>query len=216
MTERDKYIYNCYLETSRKLNNKPFRYRKDFEGFEEREDYAYIVKLSSFFNKFENINIKDFFEAPFYVYKDERVDLQFYTTQRAIKAYTIYQNQFLIDNPDNSQTLIKIKDSFIFIKDFCKTLNIPVTSYIKIKPADAQWHSFLMHLKSRQVSLYALFTFPEFDKILQQYDTEIKSYVFGDTFENLNFYRTKYYSSTKAKKLCVLMYSKLTSVQEHL
>ena len=117
MTERDKYIYNCYLETSRKLNNKPFRYRKDFEGFEEREDYAYIVKLSSFFNKFENINIKDFFEAPFYVYKDERVDLQFYTTQRAIKAYTIYQNQFLIDNPDNSQTLIKIKDSFIFIKD---------------------------------------------------------------------------------------------------
>lgn len=211
MTEREKYIYNCYLETTRKLNNKPFRYRKDFDGFEEREDYIYITRLSTFFNKFPNVNIKDFFEAPFFVYKEDVVGLEFYTSQRAIKAYTIYQNEFLVNNPDNSQTLIKIKDSFIFIRDFCKSVNIPVSSYTTFKPTDSQWHSFLMHLKNRQVNLYALFTFPEFDKILQQYDTEIKSYVFGDTFDNINFYRTRYYSSPKAKKLCILMYNKLTS-----
>jgi hypothetical protein len=92
VTEREKYIYNCYLETTRKLNNKPFRYRKDFEGFEEREDYVYIARLSTFFNKFPNVNIKDFFEAPFFVYKEDAVGLEFYNSQRAIKAYTIYQN----------------------------------------------------------------------------------------------------------------------------
>ena len=74
MTLKEQYIYNCYLETSRKVNLQPFRYRKDFEGFEEKEEYVYIAKLGYFFNKFPNINIKDFFEAPFYVYNEKYFD----------------------------------------------------------------------------------------------------------------------------------------------
>ena len=57
MTAAEQYIYNCYLETSRKLNNKPFKYRKDFEGFEEKEEYILVSKLSRFFAKYSNINI---------------------------------------------------------------------------------------------------------------------------------------------------------------
>ena len=30
MTEFEKIIYNTFLETSKKVNNKPVRYRKDF------------------------------------------------------------------------------------------------------------------------------------------------------------------------------------------
>lgn len=210
MTEKEKYIYNCYIETTRKLNSKPFKYRKDFEDFEEREEYPFLVKLQSFFNKFPNINIKDFFEAPFFVYDDKYVELKFYTTQKAIKAYTIYQNNFLPDNPDHNQSLLKIKDSYIFIKNFCIKNNINIKDYITSIQLNSQWHDFLIHLKDRNINIYCLFTLPGFDKTLQLYDKQIKSYVFGNTFDNLNFYRTKYYSSTKAKKLCILMYNKLT------
>ena len=124
MTAAEQYIYNCYLETSRKLNNKPFKYRKDFEGFEEKEEYILVSKLSRFFAKYSNINIKDFFEAPYFVYNEKYFDLKFFTTQKAIKSYTAYQNKFLPENPDHEQSIQKIKDSFIFLYNFFKDKGI--------------------------------------------------------------------------------------------
>lgn len=216
MTEKEKYIYNCYLETSRKLKNQPFRYRKNFDSFEEKEEYPYIAKLAHFFNRFPNINIKDFFEAPFFVYDDKYVEVKFYTTQRAVKAYTIYENKFLTESPDHIQTLTKIKDSFIFIKNFCKERDIKVKNYAIFKSKDAKWHDFMMHLKNRDTIIYCMFVFPGFEKILQEYDSTIKKEVFGDMLTNLGFYRAKYLSSSKAKKLCNLMYEKLTSENNNL
>ena len=69
-----------------------------------------------------------------------------------------------------------------------------------------------LKVKSRNVIVYALFIFPNFDKVIKTYDREIKEFTFGDTFSNLNFYRTKYYSSSKAKKLCTAIYDKLNSI----
>lgn len=211
MTEREKYIYNCYLGTSRKLNNKPFTYRKNFEDFDEKPEYIAVTKLNAFFSKFPNINIKDFFEAPFFVYDDKLFDLNFFTSQKAIKAYTIYQTKFLPENPDHDQTLTKIKDSFGFIYKFCKEKNIPFEKYTSFTSPESKWHDFMMHVKDRQVVVYCLFVFPNFDSILNRYDGEIKDFVFGDIFSNINFYRTKYYTSSKAKKLCILAYNKLIS-----
>jgi hypothetical protein len=211
VTEKEKYIYNCYLSTSRKINNQPFTYRKNFEGFEKKPEYIAINKLNTFFSKFPNINIKDFFEAPFYVYNDKHFDLNFYITQKAIKAYTIYQTKFLPDNPDHEQTLQKIKDSFQFIYNFCKQNNITLEKYTSFTSDGSKWHDFMMHVKGRNVVIYALFVFPNFDSILSRYDNEIKDFVFGEVFSNINFYRTKYYTSSKAKKLCILAFNKLIS-----
>ena len=212
MTQKEQYVYNCYLETSRKLNNQPFKYRKDFDGFEDKEEYVLVVKLANFFNKFPNINIKDFFEAPYFVNNEKYFDLKYFTTQKAIKTYTIYENKFLPDNPDHTQSILKIKDSFLFIYNFCKEKNIKLSEYINYKEPGKQWHDFLMHVKSRNIILYVLFAFPNFDKVLKTYDTEIKEFTFGDTLTNINFYRTKYYSSNKAKKLCIAIYDKLNSL----
>lgn len=218
MTTHEQYVYNCYLETSRKLNNKPFRYRKNFDNFEEKEEYSYVAKLASFFYKFPNINIKDFFEAPYFVYNESQFDLKFFVGQKAIKAYTIYQNKFLVNNPDHDQTIQKIKDSFSFIYNFCKQKQINFDSYCQYVDPTRKWHEFFIHLKDRNICLYPLFSFPSFDKIVQQYDREIKEYVFGDTFQNINYFRTKYYSSSKAKKFCIVAYKtlndKLTSVEQ--
>jgi hypothetical protein len=209
VTSAEQYIYNCYLETSRKLNNKPFKYRKNFDNFEEKEEYVLVNKLSRFFSKYPNINIKDFFEAPYFVYNESFFDLKFFTTQKAIKSYTAYQNKFLPENPDHEQSIQKIKDSFEFIYNFCKLNNISFDQYINCVESNSKWHSFFIHLKNRNICLYPLFIFPNFDKILREYDKEIKEFVFGDTFQNINFYRTKYYSSSKAKRLCSIIYENL-------
>lgn len=211
MTFKEKYIYNCYLETSRKLNDKPFRYRKDFDNFEDKEEYVYVNKLAKFFNKFENINIKDFFEAPYFVYNEKYFDLKFFITQKAIKAYTVYETKFLLETPDHEQVLEKIKDSYKFIYKFCKENNIIYESYLLHKSENNKVHDFLLHLKNRNVSLYSLFTFPGLDKSLKEYDNETKKFLFGDTLQNINFYRTKYYTSSRAKNLCNLIHQRLKS-----
>lgn len=216
MTEFEQYIYNCYLETSRKSNNKPFKYRKDFTDFEDKEDFIHVSKLARLLSKFPNIQVKDFFKAPYAVYNEKIFDLKFFTTQKALKAYTIYQNKFLVDDPDKMETLLKIKESFEFIFNYCKHNKITLNMYINHIDPVKKWHEFLLHLKYRETVIYALFCFPEFDKVVALYDREIKQFTFGNMFVDLNIYRTKYYASDKAKKLCTLIYNKLNSKLQNL
>lgn len=211
VTNKEQYIYNCYLETSRKINNLPFRYRKDFEDFDKKEEFIYVNKLSNFFGKFESINVKDFFEAPYFVYNEKYFDLKFFTSQKAIKAYTIYQTKFLVDNPDNDKTIEKIKESFIFLYKFCKEKNITFDNYIDFIQTDNKLNQFFIHLKNRDIILYVLFVFPNFDKTLKNLDNELKELMFGDTLNNINFFRTKYYSSGRAKKICIEAYNTLNN-----
>ena len=41
MTEKQKLIYNHFLEVSKKINNKPVKYRKNFDNF---PDENYLIK----------------------------------------------------------------------------------------------------------------------------------------------------------------------------
>jgi len=211
VTEFEQYIYNCYLETSRTSNNKPFKFRKDFDGFEDKEEYIYISKIARLLSKFPNIQVRDFFKSPYVIYSEKFFDLKFFTTQKALKAYTIYQNKFIVEDPDKIDTLLKIKESFEFIYNFCKQENITFEGYVNYVVPDKKWHEFLLHLKYRETIIYAMFSFPDFDKVVAQYDREIKQFTFGNMFVDLNLYRTKYYASDKAKKLCTLIYNKLNS-----
>jgi hypothetical protein len=211
MDNQEKYIYNCYIETIRKFNDKPFRYRKNFEGFENTTEYVCVAKLGKFFDKFQHLVIKDFFEAPYFVYGEKYFDLAFYLSQRAIKAYTIYHNTFIPNNPDHDQTIEKIKDSFIFIYKFCKDNGINMSDYIKYKQEGSNCHSFLLHLKERKICLYPLFSYDGVDKIISEYESDVKRFMFGKEISNLNFFRTKYYTSSKCKKACNIIFNKLIS-----
>lgn len=173
----------------------------------------HINKLNRFFNKFENINIKDFFEAPYFVYNEPFFDLKYFTTQKAIKAYTVYQNVFLPENPDHAQSIEKARNGFAFIYKFCKSNGIKMEDYASFIQPNDKVHSFMLHLKNRDVSIYNMFVFPNFDKIIKQYDNEIKQFLFGDVLQNINYYRTKYYGSAKAKSFCTTAYDKLISVK---
>jgi hypothetical protein len=197
MTEIEKIIYNNFLEVSKKINNKPVKYRKNFDNFPDK-NYIIINKLSSFFNKFKHLKIKDFFEAPYFVYDENYFDLKFYLSPKAIKAYTLYNDKFLLNNPDNEKTIYKLQDSVKFIYNYCKDNKIEIKKYLTIKEGD--FNVFLKHIKNRDIIIFILFAFNNFEKTLSNIDPEIKN-MFSSNFSRLNYIRTKYYSSSKSKKI---------------
>ncbi len=197
MTKKEKIIYNNYLEVSKKINNKPVKYRKNFDNFPD-ENYILVNKLNAFFNKFQHLKIKDFFEAPYFVYNENYFDLKFYLSQKAIKAYTLYNDKFLLNNPDDSNTIKKMQESVKFIYDYCKENKIDIKDYLLVKEGD--YNVFLKHIKNRDIIIFILFAFNNFEKVLSSIDIEIKE-MYSSNFSRLNYIRTKYYSSSKAKKI---------------
>ena len=96
MTEVEKRIYNCWLATTRSRCNKPFKLRKTWDGFEEKTDYRSIKKVASILNRYDNINMNDWFESPYNVYPDSIVeyDLKFYTLAKAFACYKLSKTKF--------------------------------------------------------------------------------------------------------------------------
>ena len=63
MTNYEKTIYNTYLRVTRTAQNKPFRYRKNFDNFEDTKNYMYVKKLAMFFKNYKHVDPDIFFQA---------------------------------------------------------------------------------------------------------------------------------------------------------
>lgn len=197
ITEFEKSIYNIFLKVSRTSQNQPYRYRKDFTDFENTENYHYVRKLRAFFSKFETVKIEDFFRAPYSIYPDQAstFDLHFYITPKAIKVYSLYNKK--IDEQGIESHESSIKQSLFFIYKFCKDNRLLLKDYLNHKTNDV--HTFILHLKSKDVSLYVLLSMNNFSTILSEYGTDMLGFIFGDEFveKKLDMFRTRLYNSTK-------------------
>ena len=209
ITDTEKRIYNKFLATTRSLQNKPFKLRKNFKDFDQDINYIFVKKLGLFFNKYANVDIDDFFKAPFVIYNDKgHYDLKFYTSQKALKIYTLYQTKKQEELPDDTNQLYFIKRSLNFIYKFCKDSNITVSNYINHKTNDI--YSFILHLKERKISIYVLFGFENAENILKSIGPELLDFIFKDLKNKLAIYRTRFYTSKKAKILVKQGIEKIT------
>ena len=200
ITDNESRIYNKYLAITRSSQDKPFKLRKKFDDFHNDSNYVYIKKLGLFFTKYSNINMEDFFRAPFIIYNDKGYyDLKFYTSQKALKVYTLYQTKKQDELPDTSNQLYFIKRSLNYILKFCKDNNIKVDDYIDHKTNGT--NSFILHLKERKISIYILFGFETAENILKSIGSDLLDFIFKDLKNKLDIYRTRFYTSKKAKIL---------------
>ena len=197
MNEFEKQIYNTYLIVSRSINSKPFKIRKDFTDFEKKPEYLAVKKLAAFFKKHRHLNINSFFEAPYFVYNENYFNIDFYCTYKAVSTYTKYNDIFLLENPDSEASSKKIKESIVFITDFCKKNNIKISQYLNFK--DSSYYSFLNHIKNRNINVYILFSFKNFDSIVKNINPEIIN-LLAPSLIKVNYIRTKIYTSSKMKK----------------
>lgn len=203
-------IYNTYLRVSRSQNNKPFRYRKNFEGFENEKNYLPVLRLKNFFSRHPQIKMEEYFLAPYVVFsseKDSFYDLGFYNSQQAVKVYTMYSKKCMMEDPDSEIQLNKIKEGLVFIKDFCISKKITLQEYTNFKTEKV--HDFLVHLTNKQISIYNLFPLKNVDNQLKQYDFELLSFILKDMAARISYFRTKYYASKHAKHFCAVGLKKI-------
>lgn len=85
-------IYNVYLAESRKAKNLPYKGRKNFQNLNETIRLC-LIKLEKLFKNNPDININDFFKAPYVIYpQGETFLLNFFVTQKAIKIYKMFKD----------------------------------------------------------------------------------------------------------------------------
>ena len=198
MTKEEKEYYNLYLSVSRSSRNKPFRLRKNFDGFEEKPEYLSIKKLCAFFHKFPNVKPKAYFEAPYVIYEDEEFfDLKFFTSQKAIKAYTLYQKLKREENPDTKDQLDFLKDSLRFIGMYCLKNNIPVEKYTTHK--EGITYAWMKHYRQHNISIYSLMELPGLLKSLNDIAPDESDLFLDDVAETIFTYKTRYNNSKSAK-----------------
>ena len=202
MTQLGKTIYNTYLRISRTKQNKLFKYRKNFDRFDDNPNFLFVRKLCSFFTKFPHISVEDFFNAPYNVYLDESpyYDLKYYTTPKAIRVYGLYMKQKDTEHPDCESQLNMIKQSLLFIFTFCRDNKLGIHEYLDHKTNN--FPTFVLHLRQRDVTIYVLYGFASFEVKLRSTPTDRLRFTLGDQFvDTMSSFKLKYYDSKKAKRI---------------
>jgi len=208
LSDYERLIYNTHLRISRSKKGLPFKYRKDFDNL----DNIYInslKKIAIFLSKFPHIKLEDFIKAPYEIYLDEQhFELDYYTTLKATKAYTLYQKRIESMDPDTEEQLKNIIESLKFISLFCKEQNIDTENYINHISGTSP--SYILHLKEHRINVYTLFGFSNFERSIRAFDQDLLKFVLGEEFLN-NFpnFRLKFFSSKTAKKLVELGIQKI-------
>lgn len=91
INDLEKRIYNAWLATTRSKTDKPFKLRKQWNGFEDKPEYLFVKKLAKMFTRYDNININEWFEAPYVVYPEKvQYDLKHYTLMKSYNTYRLY------------------------------------------------------------------------------------------------------------------------------
>ena len=195
MTEQEKFIYNTYIAVTRSKQNKPFKLRKDFTDFKHA---APLSKLASFFKRYPHIKPEEFFKAPYEVYSDtEYLELNYFLTRAAIKAYSLYQQKLRDVSPDLQ--IEDIKKSLQFIGSFCLKHKIYAEDYLNHKTGCV--YSWMMHYREHYINVYSVFELGNIMSHLSQVAADEKRIFVDDLQQTLGAYLTRYHKSTLAKNI---------------
>lgn len=208
LTDFEQHIYNTHLRISRSKKGLPFKYRKDFSHL----DNLYInslKKIAIFLAKFPHIKLENFIRAPYEIYSDQdHFELEYYTTLKATKAYTLLMKKQEMLDPDNEEQLKNIIESLKYISLFCKEQGIDISKYIEHQTENSA--SYILHLKEHRVNVYSLFGFQTFERNIRALDPELLRFILGEDFlNNLSKFRLKFFASKKAKVLVELGIQKI-------
>ncbi len=207
-------IYNTYLSVSRGLKNKPWKPRKDFEGFDKSEQGLLCMRLSLFFKRFPQINIKDFLSAPYILYKDEDYfDLKFYLTQKAISCYSAVQKQKLEESPDSDNQIQDIIRSVKFIGNKIITSGITFKHYLTQK--NGYTYSSVMDYVEGNINLYFLLALPNFDIIFDSMSDQDRELYCKTFHKDIVKFKLRLNNSIKAKKIINESIKRLTSLDKN-
>ena len=157
LTELEKHLFNKHLAVSRSERNKPFRIRKDFSDIVNTDKHKFLKRISILFTKHPEISPDTFFKAPYKLYTDvQYFGLDYFSTMRAVKAYTTYKKQIFLQDPDSQ--IEQVKESLKFIAHFCIENNIHFHQYPYHRASDL--FTWMQHYKQSKINAYSVMEFP--------------------------------------------------------
>ncbi len=156
-------------------------------------------------------------DAPYKVYTDvDFYPLEFYAKPIALKTYFLYLNHLDEESPDSDDNLLLIKDSLIFIKDFCIEKKISLKQYLSY--SDSATYSWCNHLLNNDISIYNILAFSFFNiniyMLLNQLPNDEKELFLHQYNDNISEYIKKLNDSEKAKTLLLRGYKKIKKIIE--
>lgn len=211
VTKHEEQIYNTHLKIMKQRNTAPYKLRKNFDTL-SNEAVIMLKRISVFLNKHPHIDVVDFFTAPFKVYPDETYfDLQYFTTLKAVKSYSLYQKQLLTETPDSDEQLYRIQKSLKFILTFCRDNKISVDEYLTHKQNNTP--SFIIHLKEHSVNIYTLYGLDGFESEFRKIDSELIKFMFDESIYNsIQTAKVKLYGSKKALQFIKLGIERMSEI----
>ena len=148
------------------------------------------------FQKHPEIDPDTFFQAPYMLYPDVvYFGLDYFSSMRAIKAYTTYKKQIFLQDPDSQ--LEQIKESLPFISRFCIGNNIYLHQYSTHRTSDL--YSWMAHYKQNKINLYVMFAFPNIYSSLQNLSEDVQRFFVQDFVEHFKSLHILYNNSNSAK-----------------
>jgi hypothetical protein len=185
LTELEKLLYNKHLIVSRSLKNKPFKVKKSFSDIVDTDKHKHLTRISTLFKKHPEINPDTFFQAPYKLYPDvEYFGLDYFSTMRAVRAYTTYKKTIFLQDPDNQ--IDEIKRSLEFIVKFCVTNNIYLHQYPFHRNSDV--YTWMTHYKENKINIYSVMEFSDVFSSVQSLAEDVRKFFiseFVEQFKNL-------------------------------
>lgn len=196
ITAKERSIYNSFLIASRTAKNKPFKLRQDFTKIDPTTELT-LKKLSLFFTENSSITPTDFFIAPYKCYGPESYfDIQFFTTRKAIKCFSLYCKQRETQDPDNIETVEYAKKCCSFIYKFCTENKITLSEYKTL--INGTTPIILQHLRDHKINFYTIHGL-NVDRVINQVESELLDFFIKDFHKTINETRMLFQQSKRLK-----------------
>lgn len=211
MTAQD--IYNTFLSISRGSQNKPWKPRKNFENFEKTENGILCTRLELFFKRFPQINPREFFSAPYTLYKDEdHFELKFYLSQKAISCYTLVLKQKQEELPDTDNQIQSLIQSVSFIANKLLTRKVSFVTYYNTK--NGYVFEPVTDYAEGNISLYFFLALPNFDTIFDSMPQQDKEIYCKSFYKEVVKFKTRLNNSVKARKIITESHKRLNQLEQ--
>ena len=195
LTELEKHLFNKHLIVSRSERNKPFKVKKDFSNVVDTDKHKFLKRISTLFKKHPELNPDIFFKAPYKLYPDvEYFGLDYFSTMRAIKSYTMYKKQIFLQDPDSQ--IEQVKESLRFIANFCIEHNMYFHQYPNHRTSDL--FTWMQHYKQSKINVYSIMEFPNIFSSVKSLAEDVQKLFIGQFVEQ---FQNLYYSYNKSSEL---------------
>lgn len=196
MNEKQANIYNQYLKAIAKVNDRPYKLRKNFEKL-DKDSLTTLYRLEVFFDQFKHVSPYIFFLAYLEIKELKYAKLSDYLHHSAIVAYSKYNNIKYDEYIDSDKSLNYFIEGVRFIIGFCIANKLPTELY-RTAVNENNIPLILIHLNEQKISYYHLHAL---DVSRTQLETDYTEILFNDFNRKFSETKQKYINSNKLKEI---------------